>query len=232
LNPSDLKKPETSLPATSPSEEESADATPPITIDDAPDAIEIEGKPWFADRFVWALFVGALALDQVVKVIVESSLARGESWPVDGFLRFTYARNSGTAFGLFQDQGILLTVISFAALGGMLFYFRSAPINSRLVKIAIGIMIGGAVGNLVDRIRLGYVVDFIDVGRWPIFNLADSFITVGITLLAVITFVWPEKIEGHGRKRESQGSQGSENPQKTVISEGVDPPRGDADQPS
>ncbi len=224
MNPPDLSNPDTSASAISPPEEPT-DAAPPLATDDSSSAITLEGRPWYADRFVWILFVGALALDQVVKAIVVASLARGESWPVDGFLRFTYARNSGTAFGLFQDQGILLTVVSFAALGGMLFYFRSAPLNSRLVKVAIGMMIGGAIGNLIDRIRFGYVVDFIDVGRWPIFNAADSFITVGITLLAVITFLWPEKIEGHNRKRKRVAGH-----QSATEPESAEPPHGDADQ--
>ncbi len=159
---------------------------------------------WYADTLVWGLFLAALAADQVTKAIVTSSLSRGESWPDDGFVRATYARNTGTAFGLFSDQGFALTIISLVAVAGMIYFFRGTALKSWPMRLSIGIMLGGAFGNLLDRIRLGFVVDFIDIGSWPIFNLADSFITMGIAILVVATVIFPDQIsiarDGSGRE--------------------------------
>ncbi|MBI4305742.1 MAG: signal peptidase II, partial [Chloroflexi bacterium] len=83
----------------------------------------------------------------------------------------------------FQDQAMILTVISFIAVAAIIWFYRNA-ISSPLLRAALGLQLGGAFGNLLDRLRLGYVVDFIDVGPWPIFNLADSSIVVGIAILA------------------------------------------------
>ena len=152
------------------------------------------GAAWYADRLVWGLFLAALAADQVTKAIITSNLNRGESWPDDGFVRVTYARNTGTAFGLFRDQGFTLTIISLVAVAGMIYFFRGTAVKSWPIRLSIGIMLAGAVGNLTDRIRLGFVVDFIDIGAWPIFNLADSYITTGIAILVVATVIFPDQV--------------------------------------
>ncbi|MCH8222953.1 MAG: signal peptidase II [Chloroflexi bacterium] len=152
------------------------------------------GIAWYADSLFWSLFLAALAADQITKAIVTSNLSRGESWPDDGFVRATYARNTGTAFGLFRDQGFTLTIISLVAVAGMIYFFRGTALKSWPMRLSIAIMLGGAIGNLTDRIRLGFVVDFIDIGAWPIFNLADSFITTGIAILVVSTVIFPDRI--------------------------------------
>lgn len=161
---------------------------------------EVEDPPCrrrlFSDTLIWTAFAVALAADQVTKNLVTASLVRGESWPLDGLFRFTYARNTGTIFGLFPDQGTLLTIVSFAALAGLVFFFRSSSFNGWIMRAGLGLMIGGAIGNLVDRVRLGFVVDFIDVGPWPIFNLADSFIVTGIAIIAWSATFRPHDI-GH-----------------------------------
>ena len=152
------------------------------------------GIAWYADSLFWSLFLAALAADQITKAIVTSNLSRGESWPDDGFVRATYARNTGTAFGLFRDQGFTLTIISLVAVAGMIYFFRGTALKNWPMRLAIAIMLGGAIGNLTDRIRLGFVVDFIDIGAWPIFNLADSFITVGIAILVIATIIFPDQV--------------------------------------
>jgi signal peptidase II len=168
----------------------------PETPSDAPSDSRSgsEGVAWYADSLVWGLFLAALAADQISKAIVTSSLNRGESWPDDGFVQATYARNTGTAFGLFRDQGFTLTIISLVAVAGMIYFFRGTALKGWPMRLSIGIMLGGAIGNLVDRIRLGFVVDFIDIGAWPIFNLADSFITTGIAILVITTLLFPDQI--------------------------------------
>ena len=131
--------------------------------------------------------------DQVTKYIVKSNLALYESWPREGLVRITYGTNSGTAFGLFPDQTLVLIITSFLAIGFIYYFYRSHALPSRVLRLAIGLQLGGAFGNLIDRVRLGSVVDFIDVGWWPIFNVADSSIVTGICLLALIIFLTPRE---------------------------------------
>lgn len=127
-----------------------------------------------------------IILDQVTKAIIISEIGPDASRRVIDILpsvRFIFVRNTGSAFGLFQGQGSILTVLTLIALGFLaVFFYRNAR-RDPLVALALGLQIGGAIGNLIDRIRHDYVVDFIDVGSWPTFNLADSAITVGTVLL-------------------------------------------------
>jgi signal peptidase II len=140
-------------------------------------------RKWYSDPLLLAVLVAVFAADQLTKMLVVGGLELGESWPVEGFLRLTHARNTGTAFGLFQNQAMVLTIVSFAAVAAIVFFYRNA-IASPLLRAALGLQLGGAFGNLLDRVRLGYVVDFVDVGPWPIFNIADSSIVFGIAILA------------------------------------------------
>ena len=136
---------------------------------------------------VLATVVAVIAFDQITKEIVLREIGPGTGQPIveiiPGIFQFNFVRNTGSAFGLFQGQSAILTVL---ALGAIIFlatyYFRKAR-NDTLVAVALGLQLGGAVGNVVDRIRHGYVVDFIDVSSWPVFNMADSAITIGVILL-------------------------------------------------
>ena len=119
-----------------------------------------------------------------------TSTSRGRA---RGLVRITYGTNSGTAFGLFPDQTLVLIVTSFLAIGFIYYFYRSHALPTPVLRLAIGLQLGGAFGNLVDRIRLGSVVDFIDVGWWPIFNIADSSIVTGIGLLALVIFIAPRE---------------------------------------
>jgi len=139
-----------------------------------------------------AFFLTALAVvsaDQLSKLWVKSNLAVGESLPETGFVRLTHVHNTGAAFGLFQDQSFLLTVIAIIGVGFLLFlvlfmYRRLQFLNTISGKISLGLILGGTVGNLIDRLSAGYVTDFIDFNFWPAFNLADSAVVVGAILLA------------------------------------------------
>ncbi len=102
------------------------------------------------------------------------------------WLRFVYARNTGIAFGLFPSLAQIFIVTSMLITAGALYaYVYHLPNEKPAMQIAIGLIAGGALGNISDRLRLGYVVDFISVGWWPVFNLADSSVTVGVTILAI-----------------------------------------------
>lgn len=163
-------------------------------------------RPLLTDPIPWLLLGASFGLDQLTKAIVIDNLRRGESWPEEGFIRITHAWNTGTAFSLFQDQSTLLTFVSFAAVIALYFVYRSVDSPTIWVRMAFGLLLGGAFGNLIDRIRLGHVTDFVDVGPWPIFNVADSSIVVGIFVLFL--FFWTNSDE----KREEAPKPGPDQP--------------------
>jgi len=148
--------------------------------------------PWWVLLLVGAL---TLALDQLTKQIVLSNLAFRETWvpiaALDGIFDFTYTRNTGAAFGIAQGFGNVFLIIAVIVTGIIIYYYRDLPDKAWPVRVAMGLMLGGALGNAVDRLRLGYVVDFFHVHGFPIFNVADSAITVGVTLW-LITAWWVE----------------------------------------
>ncbi len=138
---------------------------------------------------LWLVAVLVFGGDQLVKAVVVANLARGESWPVDGFVRITHVWNTGSAFSLLRDQNGLMTIVSLGATVLLVFYLRSSGIESRLARFGLALALGGAAGNIFDRIRLGHVTDMFDIGRWPIFNTADSAILVGFVL--IFWNLWP-----------------------------------------
>ena len=131
--------------------------------------------------FLIALLI--IALDQVSKYFIKANMTPGQSIPGEGFFRITYSTNEGMVFGLFANQTFLITLTAIVGIAAIIIYSRYPIFNQVLVRVALGLMLGGAVGNLIDRIRLGEVIDFIDVGAWPVFNLADSAVVVGVVLI-------------------------------------------------
>jgi len=130
-----------------------------------------------------------VAADQVSKIWIRSHLAVGESLPETGLFRLTHVHNTGAAFGLFQGQSFPLTIVALVSavvllLFTPLFYYRVFAYDNWLGKPALGLILGGTAGNLVDRLHQGYVTDFIEIGVWPTFNIADSAIVVGVILFA------------------------------------------------
>lgn len=134
-------------------------------------------------------------LDQLSKLWVVENLSQTPSQVlVEGFLRLRLTRNTGAAFGIFQGGTAVLSVAAIAIVGAIIFSATRMGSNNRLTVLSMGLIVGGAVGNLIDRLRLGYVVDFIEVYgprvelgnsvyTWPVFNAADSAISVGVLLL-------------------------------------------------
>ena len=147
-----------------------------------------------------------LALDLFTKYVVQQSLHIYESMPVIGdFFRLTYIHNPGAAFGLHLGpySRYIFLGLAFVALGVLLVMYRQTPAADRVRLFAIGAIAGGAVGNVVDRIRFTEgVVDFLDIGigrlRWPVFNLADTAVTIGAILL--LASLWAED-RRHGREK-------------------------------
>jgi signal peptidase II len=154
---------------------------------------DIRSIPWYKDQFLATIIFVVFAADQISKYAVSQTLSLYESWPSEGLLRFTHGTNSGTIWGLFPDATFVLTILSFIAIGMLYYFYRSHAIEGKVFRLAIGLQLGGAAGNLADRIRLGEVIDFIDVGWWPIFNLADSSIVVGITILMTVVWLGPDR---------------------------------------
>ena len=134
----------------------------------------------------WGAALTVIAIDQLTKGLVRSYLDRGEAWPDgDWLVHIRYVTNSGAAFGILQDQTIFLTLMAFIGLAAIYLYYRYPPFDHFVAPIAIGMMLGGAIGNLIDRLRLGRVTDFIDFPHYPAFNIADSSISVGIAILVL-----------------------------------------------
>ena len=125
----------------------------------------------------------AVVADQLTKSIVSASLPLGDAVAGIGPFSIHHVQNSGIAFGLFADSTTAVIVLTTAAVAAMLIFFARSAQRHPLLPVALGLVIGGSVANLIDRVRLGHVTDFIDFDYWPAFNLADSFIVVGVGLL-------------------------------------------------
>ncbi|MCH8826797.1 MAG: signal peptidase II [Chloroflexi bacterium] len=167
---------------------------------------------WYKDWILLTTLPTVLVLDQLSKWLVKSNFHLGQSWPQEGLLRITYATNSGTAFGLLRNQTVFLIVASFIAVGFLVYFYRTHAIVRPVLRLSIGLQLGGAFGNLLDRLTAGVVVDFIDVGWWPIFNLADSSIVVGITILVVTLLFFdksPPEQEASGAGEQERSTAGS-----------------------
>ena len=130
-----------------------------------------------------AVVAAALAADQLTKEIVASRLELGGEVHVLGPLSIHHVRNSGIAFGLFSSATSLVIVLTALAVGWMVVFFARSGARHPVLPTALGLVIGGSVSNLVDRVRLGHVTDFLDLRFSPAFNLADSFIVVGVGIL-------------------------------------------------
>ncbi len=127
--------------------------------------------------------VAAAAADQLTKWIVSSQLALGDAVDIIGPFSIHHVRNTGIAFGLFADATSIVIILTACAIGALVVFFARSARRHPLLPVAVGLVLGGSVSNLVDRLRLGHVTDFLDLDYWPAFNLADTFIVVGVGLL-------------------------------------------------
>ena len=139
--------------------------------------------------------------DQISKLLIIHYLSPDGPLPRGGIFHLTYVENEGAVFGLSVPRILPLIFSALVIIVACFFYYKYPLLNSRLAKIALGLIIGGSVGNLVDRLRLGHVVDFIDIRlwgdfHWPAFNVADAAIVVGAVLLTYF-FVYSWKLQKH-----------------------------------
>jgi len=143
-------------------------------------SLAASGTQWLA---LCAIALSAIAADQLTKHLVTAGLRLDEGVHVAGPFWIHHVRNSGIAFGLFASATPVVIVLTGIAIGWMLWYFARSGARHPVLPIALGLVIGGSVSNLLDRVRLGYVTDFLDFRYWPAFNLADGFIVVGVGIL-------------------------------------------------
>ena len=181
----------------------------------------------------WLLFIAlafvVVVADQIAKVLVTRALAPGQSVDVVGDLvRIVFGQNSGALFGLFKDNAAMFGLVSIGVVGLIVAYHaRSAA--SPYLTVTLGFLLGGAIGNMIDRLRLGYVVDFVDVGightRFYTFNVADSAISLAILLLFVAA-LRPSLVDG--RRRPTEPDAAAPDPPAPAASEPAVPPAEDA----
>ena len=146
------------------------------------------------------IVVIAVAIDQLSKYIISQRIPLGESIPViKNFFHLTYILNSGAAFGILKNQANLFIIIAVTAIIFILMQLRQRRIIS--TEVAFCLILAGAISNLVDRIRLGAVIDFLDFRIWPVFNIADSIITAGAILLAYSILQEHKVTESQGHKK-------------------------------
>ena len=146
---------------------------------------------WWAPAVLLSTGGLVYAADQLSKAMVQAQLALDQRVAVIGdVVMLWHARNSGAAFSLFQGGTVLFLVVTVFALGMVVYFYRAFRSRSLWVHLILGLVLGGALGNVTDRLRSGFVTDFISVGigstRWPTFNIADSAIVVGILSLVVV----------------------------------------------
>jgi signal peptidase II len=141
------------------------------------------GATWHQWLSLGLVAVAGLCADQLTKAIVTNRLEFGDAVHVVGPFSIDHVTNSGIAFGLFASATPIVILLTAIAVAWMLYFFARSGSRHPVLPVALGLVIGGSVSNLVDRVRLGHVTDFIDLKYWPAFNLADSFIVVGVAAL-------------------------------------------------
>jgi signal peptidase II len=155
-----------------------------------------------------------IGLDQWTKTLVRTNLAYGEFWsPWDWltpFARIVHWYNTGVALGLFQDKNLLFTIlVAIIALVIFIFYPKLTE-GDWFLMIALGMQFGGSIGNLIDRISIGHVTDFISVGRFPVFNIADASVTVGVGIMILGVWIQERKEKQSAQNKQSQEEEHSE----------------------
>ena len=172
--------------------------------------ISVAERPFGAGWTQWvglaAVAFASIGADQLTKAIVTSQLELNDSVQIAGPLSIHHVQNSGIAFGLFASATSLVILLTVAAVAWMLYFFARSGSRHPVLPVALGLVIGGSVSNLIDRVRLGHVTDFLDLKFWPAFNLADSFIVVGVAILLLALVVTDHQSGRPQRVREATRS--------------------------
>jgi signal peptidase II len=175
----------------------------------------IKRASWREQGIVFLITALVLLLDHYSKTYVESRLPLNSTWApipeVESLFRITHVSNTGAAFGLFQSGSLILAIVAVVVSVVIVIYNRHLPGHLYWYRLALGLQLGGALGNLLSRIRLGHVTDFLDFGPVPVFNLADASIVTGTILLGfLMIFFPPETAEDMEELEEGQGAEEAE----------------------
>ena len=166
----------------------------------------------------WGIFTIAaviIALDQWTKWLVRTNIPAGQSWLPDSLLWLSpYARivhwyNRGAAFGIFQEGSMVFTVLAFIVSAAIIYYYPQVSSQDWPLRLAMSMQLGGAIGNLIDRLTIGHVTDFISVGTFPVFNIADSSISIGCVVLLLGVW-WQERNAKKEKTQTASSDQPSE----------------------
>ena len=150
----------------------------------------IKEKNILKDFIFWPTIIIVFLLDKLSKNIVTNIFKDGKIWPEDSPIRLAYVTNSGSAFGLFQNATLFLTIASIIGICFLIYLYYYKANSKPILRFALGLMVGGALGNLFDRVYQGYVVDFIGVWLWPWFNIADSSVSIGTFILVTVLLIF------------------------------------------
>ncbi len=154
-----------------------------------------------AQWLVLGLVAGAAVIaDQLTKQVVGRTLSLGESVDILGPFSIHHVQNSGIAFGLFGSRTSIVIAVTAVAVGAMLLFFARSGRRHPVLPVALGLVLGGSIANLIDRVRLGHVTDFLDFVAWPAFNLADMFIVVGVAILFAALVLGDSSQRMHGSR--------------------------------
>jgi signal peptidase II len=154
------------------------DGLTPISVAERP-----LGASWPQWVSLAAVALSALGADQLTKAVVANRLSLGDEVHVVGPFSIHHVQNSGIAFGFFASATSIVILLTGTAVLWMLYFFARSGSRHAVLPVALGLVIGGSISNLIDRVRLGHVTDFLDFTYWPAFNLADTFIVVGVAIL-------------------------------------------------
>jgi signal peptidase II len=168
----------------------------------------------------WGIFTIAaviVILDQWTKWLVRTNIPAGQSWLPESlqwlspYARFVHWYNRGAAFGMFQEGGMVFTVLAFIVIAAIIYYYPQVSTADWPLRLAMSMQLGGATGNLIDRLTIGHVTDFVSVGTFPVFNVADASITVGCVVLLLGVW-WQERTA----KKEKNQAPSTDQPSEAV----------------
>ncbi len=186
----DPREEETSFPAGRPGD----------AVDSEPSGKATDVRPTVFERLLPLLIMAVvLLIDQFTKYLVETRIPLYGEWvpfpALANVFRITHVANTGAVFGLFQGSGMLFGILAVIVAGAIIYFNFTLPGGQWIIRLALGLQLAGALGNLIDRLRIGHVTDFIDIGPWYIFNVADMSIVSGVILFGIVLLRdgWEEK---------------------------------------
>lgn len=175
-----------------------------------PDSSQTKRAPALQHLLLFVVAMAAIVLDQASKYLVETQMPLNTTYaPIPGLetiFRITHISNTGAAFGLFAQGGVLFMLVAAVVSVVIILYNFSLPRGFFLLRVALGLQLGGALGNLIDRVRLGHVTDFLDFGPWPVFNLADTSIVAGVVILGVLMLSEQRREQAQAAREKKESS--------------------------